>query len=191
MNAYTFECCLAIYTQRCIGSFVMLHHSWIMSDAVDEEILFLFQLATRDRPHISHAKLVSIEMSTIKFMNFFCISTYLTVCNRTYYARLGSTYRLSLVRPRMSGTTQILPWHCWFNFTALGGHHGDRVLVSKTCSYIFVLFEHCNLEGTLWFNERPFQLYVKTWLLGIHDRPIKLRDYKHLNQSYTCKTSYK
>lgn len=52
-----------------------------------------------------------------------------TICNRTYYARLGSTYRLSLVRPRMSGTTQILPWHCWFNFTALGGHHGDRVLV--------------------------------------------------------------
>lgn len=56
---------------------------------------------------------------------------YCPVCNRTYYARLGSTYRLSLVRPRMTGTTQILPWNCWFNFTALGGHHGDRVLVRK------------------------------------------------------------
>lgn len=56
-------------------------------------------------------------------------SFFYKVCNRTYYARLGTTYRLSLVRPRLTGTTQMLPWHCWFNFTALGGHHGDRVLV--------------------------------------------------------------
>ena len=58
------------------------------------------------------------------------LSCLYTVCNRTYYARLGSTYRLSVVRPRLVGATPILPWHCWLNFTALGGHHGDRVLVS-------------------------------------------------------------
>lgn len=89
--------------------------------------------------------LVALTNELIYDVPFFFVRSASPVCNRTYYARLGTTYRLSLVRPRLTGTTQILPWHCWFNFTALGGHHGDRVLVSPALSLSFRLIRRAEL----------------------------------------------
>ena len=49
-----------------------------------------------------------------------------TACNRTYYGRVGATYRLHIPRPRR-GT---LPHFCQLTFIASGDTYGDLVQLS-------------------------------------------------------------
>jgi hypothetical protein len=90
----------------------------------------------------------------------YCLFSFSTVCNRTFYGDVGNTYQLQLNKPR----EQKLPFLCHLTFTANGHVFGDIVQVRHV---LFIGFFFLFFNAGLWLTADKWWSLRLPWPLRV------------------------